>query len=90
MRADFLEDNWQTNGCVPLSIDMPRFSEKLGDLETPIHNHHLSRSHRRLLKHRDRMLGLNSAPPQIGPMIFRRIFTFRAATNTKVSIILER
>ena len=28
---DLLEDNWQTNGCVPLRIDMSSFLEKTGN-----------------------------------------------------------
>ena len=95
---DFLEDNWQTNGCLPLRIDCVvlvvrlrhgqsfrknrrSFAWKcfvreqllldLAHLETPIQSttihfrahtrkstiHHLSRCHRRVSKHHNRIFG---------------------------------
>ena len=97
--SDFLEDNWQTNGCVPLIMTVLRYSSgtiatspvfqknrrsfawkcfvrgqlllDLAHLETPTQStavyfrthtrkstiHHLSRCHRHVSNHRDRIFG---------------------------------
>ena len=104
---DYLEGNWQTNGCVPLRIDCSTlfkwddcdissfFSKKqaiiclevreqilldLAHLETSLQStavyirahtrkstiHNLSRCHRRVSKHRDRIFGAFQHEPFFG------------------------